>query len=696
MKNSLKRGLYFISLLMLFVLKLNTCIFADDEEEKISNAVPKIKLANTSSISLIAGEKKTVSLKISNTGGSVARNILIQASPDSDAPIKTQILNNKNQISAISGFGSRDIKLDLIADDDAKSGNYNLNLKYFFTDDSDANHEGSDTITVIIKNKIHGPEINLINFTNTEKNIMPGTKFALSAELENASSYNAKDVQINFDGLKNDEINLANSTVGTYFASLRAGSIKNLSFDFVVSDKIKTGTYPVNFKLSYKDDEDKTYEKSFVYHVKVGGSESQKAMLELTNIIAPVNNINVGEKADINLTLRNIGATDVKNIKVSTISDADGAVVPRSSSVIVIPVLKKTEAKNLLFSFSPTNKSKTQNYAIKFQVEYENGYFSENKAEMESFEQYASLNINNPQEDSDKPQSKPKMIVSNYGTNPIIVTAGSEFDLNLVFKNTHKIKRVENTKVSLTIDEATTSTNEQKGNVFTPVNGSTNFFIGDIAPGASVSKQLRLYTVPTAVPKNYSVTVDFEYEDEKHNEIKSSEKIGINVKQMAAFGTSEINIPTEVFINQPTAISFDFYNTGKVNLNNLLIKIEGDSFDTKQSATYYGKFNTSTSDNYEGNFTPLVAGEQAGKIIISYEDDAGEVKTQEKDFVITVKEAAPEPDIGEMPGNPEEEKKKINWVKISIWSSVALVVIAAGIIVGIKIYKKKKDNNLDE
>ena len=49
-----------------------------------------------------------------------------------------------------------------------------------------------------------------------------------------------------------------------------------------------------------------------------------------------------------------------------------------------------------------------------------------------------------------------------------------------------------------------------------------------------------------------------------------------------------------------------------------------------------------------------------------------------------------------MPGNPEEEKKKINWVKISIWSSVALVVIAAGIIVGIKIYKKKKDNNLDE
>ena len=198
------------------------------------------------------------------------------------------------------------------------------------------------------------------------------------------------------------------------------------------------------------------------------------------------------------------------------------------------------------------------------------------------------------------------------------------------------------------------------------------------------------------MPKNYSVTVDFEYEDQKHNEIKSSEKIGINVKQMANLSTSEINIPQEVYVNQPTSITFDFYNTGKVNLNNLLIKIEGDGFDAKQSSTYYGKVNTSTSDTYEGNFTPLETGEKTGKIIISYEDDAGEVKTQEKDFVIIVKEPEPEPENNDMQNNFQEEKKGVNWIKISIWSAVIIILILIAVIVIKKIYKKKKEKDLDE
>ena len=702
MKNKLKKILCFTCLLLFFLSSIKIIIKAEDEyqETKINNAVPKIKIANLSNVTLVAGEKKTITLKVVNTGGTSAYNILIQAIPDSSAPISTEILDNKSEIAVISAVGKRDIKLNLIADDDAKAGNYNINLKYFFTNDLETNFESSDSFSVTVKNKTSGPAINLTEIKNNKTNIMPGTQFSLSMDIENNSSQNAKDVKISLDGLKNDEINLANSTAETYFSEVRAGSTKKLSFDFIASSKIKAGSYPINFKVSYKDNKDgeeKTYEKSFIYHVKVGGNEKQKALLELTDIISPVKNINVGEQANISLKLKNIGGTDIKNIKVTAVTDTEGAVVPKSSSVIMTPILKVSESKDLLFSFAPTSKSKTQNYAIKFQVEYENGNFNEDKAEIETFEQYASLNINNPEEEtSDKPQSKPKMIVSNYSTNPLIVTAGSEFDLDLVFKNTHKTKRAENTKVSLTIDEAATSTNEQKGNVFTPVNGSTTFFIGDIAPGASVSKRLRLYTVPTALPKNYSVTVDFEYEDQKHNEIKSSEKIGINVKQMANLSTSEINIPQEVYVNQPTSITFDFYNTGKVNLNNLLIKIEGDGFDAKQSSTYYGKVNTSTSDTYEGNFTPLETGEKTGKIIISYEDDAGEVKTQEKDFVIIVKEPEPEPENNDMQNNFQEEKKGVNWIKISIWSAVIIILILIAVIVIKKIYKKKKEKDLDE
>lgn len=164
---------------------------------------------------------------------------------------------------------------------------------------------------------------------------------------------------------------------------------------------------------------------------------------------------------------------------------------------------------------------------------------------------------------------------------------------------------------------------------------------------------------------------------------------------MANLSTSEINIPQEVFVNQPTMISFDFYNTGKVNLNNLLIKIEGEDFDAKQSGIYYGKVNTSTSDSYEGNFTPLKTGEKTGKIIISYEDDAGETKMQEKEFVVVVKEAEVMPENMGAPENIESEKKNISWVKILIWVGGIVIFLILCVIFIKKLYKKKKEKEMD-
>ena len=688
------------SILLAIVLLLpiqNYICYADDNPvPTVNNATPKVKLESPSVVTLDAGEEKDIELIIRNVGAAMAYNDLTQATIEASAPFTVAFINDSNSAPVISATGKKIMKLRIKADKNAKAGSYPVTLKHSFTNDENTNYNETDTFNVKIKNREIAPIINMTDFTNTNSKIMPGDKFSLSAIIQNASSINAHELQISIEGIKTDEINLANSTMGTYFPDFSAGSQKYLSFDFVASSKIKSGSYPLNFKISYKDEDDKAYDKSFFYYVNVGGqAQADKPQIELTDIIVPTKTFNVGENVNVSMKLKNIGTVDVKNVKITAVTDTEGGIVPKTSSVILTRLLKKFESKNLNFVFSPTVKAKTQNYSVKFQVEYENGNVTDDKAETDSFEQYVGINVNNPDADtSDTPHSKPKIIVNSYSTNPLIVTAGSEFDLNMSFKNTHKNKRVENTKVSLTIDEAATSTNEQKGNVFTPVNGSTTFFIGDIAPGAQIDKKLRLYTVPTATPKNYSVTVNFEYEDEKHTEIKSSEIIGISVKQATKLDTSEINIPTEAYVNQPTAITFDFYNTGKVNLNNLLIKIEGENFDTKQSSIYYGKFNTSSSDTYEGNFTPLKAGQQEGKIIISYEDDAGEVKVQEKTFTVNIQQAMPMPtDFSD--NIPVEAPKKSIWKSPYLWGGVVVFVIVSVFIIK-KVRKKKKGIDLDE
>ncbi len=56
--------------------------------------------------------------------------------------------------------------------------------------------------------------------------------------------------------------------------------------------------------------------------------------------------------------------------------------------------------------------------------------------------QYAGANVSNPEkdneEDGDKKESKPKIIVSDYKCDPVIVMAGENFDLTMTFLNTHR------------------------------------------------------------------------------------------------------------------------------------------------------------------------------------------------------------------------------------------------------------------
>ncbi len=79
-------------------------------------------------------------------------------------------------------------------------------------------------------------------------------------------------------------------------------------------------------------------------------------------------------------------------------------------------------------------------------------------------------------------KSKPKIIVSDYVCDPIIVMAGNEFDLTMTLMNSHKYKSVHNIKMFLTMAEETTSDTAKTGNIFTPVDSSNTFYFDDIVP----------------------------------------------------------------------------------------------------------------------------------------------------------------------------------------------------------------------
>jgi hypothetical protein len=98
-----------------------------------------------------------------------------------------------------------------------------------------------------------------------------------------------------------------------------------------------------------------------------------------------------------------------------------------------------------------------------------------------------------------------------------------------------------------------------------------------------------MYTVPDAQAKTYTLTANFEYEDANGNEYTATELIGVPVVQESKLEIGELGYMPEAYVGQSTPISVEFFNTGKVTLYNMMVKLEGD-FSNRKRSVFCRKF----------------------------------------------------------------------------------------------------------
>ncbi len=804
----------------------------DKEQEALNNATPNLKLISTPTFTVIGGRKVTLSLEIKNISSVTARNVLIQASlGDASAmPFTLKFLKETNVVSSINAGSTKLVELELDVSPSVDSKTYSINLDYSFSNDAKKAFTGKDTIYVKVDNSASVgstfPRVSMLNFKVDNNNITEDSTVTLSSTLQNLGQQGAYDIQVVVDGLSTETLTITNGTNSLYFNSLDANSKDNINFTIQTSKKIKSGSYPLTFKITYKDNTGKDYTNEQKYFINVVNTKeqiNQTSFVQIKDLIAPENTFKVGEAFSLNLDVINTGDGEAKNIKITaeygtdgaiipkspavqflntltsgeekrftftftatktaksqnypisfkleyedtsleedklithtqytgvnihnpelddktnqasfvqirnlTVPEntfgvgqtfslnldvintgianaknvkiiaeygADGAIVPKSTTTQFINLLSPNEEKKFTFTFAATKNAKSQNYPISFKIEYEEG--SENK--VTTYTQYTGVNINNPDEEDekDKPKSIPKIIISKYSCDPIMVKAGEEFDLHMSFTNTHPTKTVSNIKIFFTV-----SAESKTGNVFIPVDSSNTFYVNKISPQGTVDTKVRLFAMPDAEPKTYNLIVNFDYEDETGALPAATENIGISVKQPTKLETSDIFIPSQGNVGEPIFINFNFYNTGKVTMSNLRIKMTGD-FDTQDSDSYFGNLESGQSEYYEGIIIPNTPGKQYGKLIISYDEPNGERVERVTDIDLAINERmimeAFNPDGMGMDSNgkfAEPEKKGINFKSPILWVSVAvIVIIIAGVVVFIIRKKKKKGFDLDE
>lgn len=383
---------------------------------------------------------------------------------------------------------------------------------------------------------------------------------------------------------------------------------------------------------------------------------------------------------NIAFDLKNQGKIDARTVEVSIEYPAT-TLAPKSTPKKIIRTFKAGQIQHFNFELSAKEDAPTGFADVYVNVKYnvEGG----KDADAMTLREFAGVFVEGSQG-----LGRPKVIIENYSFGSTTVLSGQEFDLYLDLFNTSSEEAIKNIKVSLKADEG----------VFSPVDMSSSFFIERIDAQGRETKVIRMKTKNDAQVKGYNILVTFQYEDSKgnaydaqKNPFKEEESITIPVNQPVRIETGEPSFSPEIYLNQPTPVSVEFFNMGRSTVYNLMVKAEGD-FQIQGSNYFVGNFEPGRSDFFETQVMPTVEGTAQGKIVFIYEDANGVPGQFEKPFSMNVMGMPVDPGTdpnGENPGNPVDPNMPTGPMPYAKFIIIGILTGIGAIFGGVIIWKRK-------
>lgn len=294
---------------------------------------------------------------------------------------------------------------------------------------------------------------------------------------------------------------------------------------------------------------------------------------------------------------------------------------------------------------------------------------------------------------ADGKASTPRVIVTGFSTDPETVHAGQTFTLTLHLQNTSKATAVKNMVFDIQAASESTDTTYVAA-AFLPTAGSSTVFVDQIAPGATKDISMEMEARSDLAQKPYVVNVKMNYEDESVNAYENTASVSIPVRQEARVDTSSIEVmPESIEVGSEANVMFSIYNIGKTQLYNTTVRFIGDS--VSGGETYLGNVAPGATGNVDAYLSGAAATMDDGtiKIEITFEDEAGEATTVEKQMTLFVSEPIyPEMDMGMMEDPAMEQGGGFKlWYVL-----VPLVLIAAIVAVLVVLRKKNKKKKARE
>lgn len=288
--------------------------------------------------------------------------------------------------------------------------------------------------------------------------------------------------------------------------------------------------------------------------------------------------------------------------------------------------------------------------------------------------------------------TKARLIVSSYSTTPEKVYAGDSFELMLELKNASEDINASNILLTFNSEET-----QDKSAIFSTENGANSLVINELAAGQTAQVKMVFVAKAGVDQGSYKITIKEKYDSPEFKNAEEEVSVDVPVYQYARLSTSSFEVmPASVEVGSESNVMFSINNTGKVTLYNVAVTFKADSI--KENNNYIGNIKPGNSGNVDAMLSAVAPTADDGTVVaeISYEDENGNVSTEEKTFNLMVTEAMDDfggMDPSMMEPMPEEPAGNpvLNWVKAHVAVVVVCVlVLAAVVLIVLKRRKKKK------
>ena len=257
----------------------------------------------------------------------------------------------------------------------------------------------------------------------------------------------------------------------------------------------------------------------------------------------------------------------------------------------------------------------------------------------------------------------PKLVVTGADIEGGDVKAGDTFTMTIHLKNESKNKRG---NISLKLSS--------EDNQIITASGSDTIYIDTIEKEGEYDVVVDLKTRGNLEQKNYSVNINYQYEDNNWNAYEESATVNVPVYQDCRASISEKRLTkNSVAVDGKTSLSFKINNTGKGSIYNVTAEITGDTI--SDISSYAGTIAVGESSTIDLSINAEKTGNDKIHVKVIYEDTEGKSGSITDEFDFEVTEPVVEAAVTEQPAAAGNSKTLIIAAAAAILALIIIVSI---------------------